>query len=118
MLDVLLTPIGVVKEIEMKHSFPQLTLILSSGFAALMASAGTGAAEIVSDNAPPALRSERAPAPRDGYVWAPGHWELRGHDYAWVGGTWMTERRGAHWAADRWEPVGSQWHFLPGHWER
>jgi hypothetical protein len=102
----------------MKHAFPQLTLILSSGFAALMGSMPASAADIVSDVAPPALRAERAPAPRDGYVWASGHWELRGHDYAWVGGTWIAERRGAHWAADRWEQQGAQWHFLPGHWER
>jgi WXXGXW repeat (2 copies) len=118
MLDVLLTPISVVKEIQMKHVFPQLTLILSSGFAALMGSVPANAADIVSDVAPPALRAERAPAPRDGYVWASGHWELRGHDYAWVGGTWIAERRGAHWAADHWEQQGAQWHFLPGHWER
>jgi hypothetical protein len=117
-LDVLLTPIGVVKEISMKQSLPRLSLILGGGFAALLAAANAGAADIVSDVAPPALRAERSPPPRDGFVWAPGHWEMRGHDYAWVSGTWVAERRGAHWAADRWEQVGAQWHFLPGHWER
>jgi hypothetical protein len=114
----MIAPIGVVKEIHMNHAFPPLTLILSSGLAAWMGSMTARAADIVIDAAPPALRAERAPAPRDGYVWASGHRELRGHDYAWVGGTWIAERRGAHWAADRWEQQGTQWHFLPGHWER
>jgi WXXGXW repeat (2 copies) len=117
MPDVLLTPIGVVKEIAVKNSFPKLGLILGGGFAALMASATAGAADIVSDVAPPELRAERAPALRDGYVWAPGHWEWRHHDYVWVGGTWIAERRGAHWSADHWEQVGAQWHFVPGRWE-
>jgi WXXGXW repeat (2 copies) len=102
----------------MKESNAHLSLILSGAFGALFASASAGASEVVTETAPPALRAERAPSARDGYVWAPGHWELRGHDFAWVGGTWITERRGAHWAADRWEQVGAQWHFLPGHWER
>jgi hypothetical protein len=117
MLDVLLTPIGVVKEIAVKNAFPQLGLILGAGFAALMASANVNAADIVSDVAPPALRAERAPAPRDGFVWAPGHWELRRHDYVWVGGTWIADRRGAHWTPDHWEQTGEQWRFVPGRWE-
>ena len=102
----------------MSESNRGLSWVLGAGFAALFSAAGAQAADIVSETAPPALRTERAPAPRDGYVWAAGHWELRGHDYAWVGGTWITERRGARWAADRWEQQGSQWHFIPGHWER
>lgn len=102
----------------MSDSNRHLPLILGAGFAALFSAANAPAADIVSDVPPPALRAERAPAPRDGFVWAPGHWELRGHDYSWVGGTWIAERRGAHWTADRWEQAGDQWHFIPGHWER
>ena len=102
----------------MSNSNRSLSLVLGAGFAAMFSAAGTQGAELVSDNAPPALRAERAPSARDGYVWAAGHWELRGHDYAWVSGTWIAERRGARWTADRWEQQGSQWHFIPGHWER
>jgi hypothetical protein len=102
----------------MKITLPQLTLAIGAAFAALLAVHNAGAADIISDSAPPALRAERAPSPRDGYVWAPGHWEWRGHDYSWVSGTWIAERRGAHWMADSWEQQGAQWHFLPGHWER
>jgi WXXGXW repeat (2 copies) len=87
---------------------------------AVLLSAGLATAEsdIVSDLAPPPLRAERAPAPRDGYIWGAGHWEWRGHAYSWVGGTWIAERRGAHWMPDSWEQVGGQWHYRPGHWQR
>jgi hypothetical protein len=87
-----------------------------SGVLALTPAAA--AAEIVSNVAPPPLRTERAPAPRDGYVWVAGHWELNGHSYAWVSGTWIAERRGAHWVVDRWDQDGAQWRYVPGHWER
>ena len=36
------------------------------------------AAEIISDVAPPPLRTENMGHPRDGYVWAPGHWGWNG----------------------------------------
>jgi hypothetical protein len=76
------------------------------------------AAEIISDVAPPPLRTENVGHPRDGYVWAPGHWEWNGHAYRWVSGGWIVERGKARWIADQWEPTGSQWRFVPGHWER
>jgi hypothetical protein len=73
---------------------------------------------VITDSAPPALRAEREPAHRDGYVWAPGHWEWSGRAYAWTSGTWILERRGAHWVADQWESTGTQWRYIPGHWQR
>jgi WXXGXW repeat (2 copies) len=79
--------------------------------------AGSAGTEIVTDSPPPPDRVEHAPPPRDGYAWAPGHWEWNRHSYVWVSGTWILERRAAHWVADRWEQVGTQWHFEPGHWE-
>jgi hypothetical protein len=98
-----------------------LTLGASLGIATvslLGASAAFAETDIVSNVAPPPARAERAPPPRDGYIWGAGHWEWRGHAYSWVSGTWISERRGAHWTPDRWEQQGEQWHFLPGHWER
>ena len=68
--------------------------------------------------APPPVRIETVPAPRVGYVWAPGFWEWRGHQHVWVEGHWMGERRGYHWVPDRWEPHGPHWHYEPGHWVR
>jgi WXXGXW repeat (2 copies) len=94
-----------------------VTLWLSAGGigASTVASAGAG---IDADAAPPPVRDERVPAPRDGYVWAPGYWEWSGHAYSWVTGHFLFERRGAHWVPDRWEQVGSHWQHVSGHWER
>ena len=99
------------------HNAILMTMCASASGVLALGSAAV-AAEIMSEIAPPPLRLERAPAPRDGYVWGPGHWELNGHSYAWVSGTWIAERRGAHWIADRWDQTGSQWRYVPGHWER
>jgi hypothetical protein len=68
--------------------------------------------------APPPVRIETVPAPRVGYVWAPGYWEWRGHEHVWVDGRWIGERKGYHWVPDRWEPHGSRYHYEPGHWVR
>jgi YXWGXW repeat-containing protein len=76
------------------------------------------AAEIISNVAPPPLRTENVGRPRDGYVWAPGHWEWNSQSYRWVSGSWIVERGKARWIADQWEPQGTQWRFVPGHWER
>jgi hypothetical protein len=74
--------------------------------------------DIVSDTPPPVPRVEHQPAPRDGYVWAPGHWDWNGRFFHWTSGSWMPERRKSQWVADRWEQVGTQWHYVPGHWDR
>jgi hypothetical protein len=56
--------------------------------------------------------------PRDGYVWAPGHWEWNGKNYRWAPGVWIVAHGKAHWIADQWESMGTQWRYIPGHWER
>src|SRR5271168_243699 len=99
--------------------FSSATMMILCGAATgMLAISPIAAAEILSDTAPPPPRLEHAPTPRDGYVWSAGHWELSGHSYVWVSGSWITERRGARWIVDHWDQVGSQWHYVPGHWER
>jgi hypothetical protein len=68
--------------------------------------------------APPAPRVEVVPAPRRGYVWAPGYWQWRGHHHVWQQGHWVRERRGYRWVQESWEPVGPAYRFHRGHWER
>ena len=34
---------------------------------------------------------EMAPAPREGYIWAPGRWETRGTHQTWVAGRFVTD---------------------------
>jgi hypothetical protein len=83
----------------------------------LLVSQAATAKDIIVDQAPPADRHEAVPpTTRAGYVWAPGHWEWTGRFYSWTAGSWILQHRGQAWVADRWEQVGSQWHYLPGHW--
>lgn len=67
---------------------------------------------------PPPLRYEMVPAPRAGYVWAPGFWSWEGGRHVWVAGHWIGERRGYAWVPDRWEQVHGGWRHEPGHWNR
>jgi hypothetical protein len=69
------------------------------------------------DVAPPAPQVEVVPAPRAGYVWAPGYWEWRGHNHEWEKGHWIRERPGHHWVPDRWVQNGPHWHHDVGHWD-
>jgi hypothetical protein len=70
------------------------------------------------DVRPPPERVVVVPAPRRGYVWAPGYWRWNGRDHVWVEGRWVRERRGYHWVPAHWEGRGGRWHFEDGHWER
>jgi hypothetical protein len=67
---------------------------------------------------PPPPRVVAVPAPRSGYVWAPGYWRWNGREHVWVEGQWMRERRGERWVPAHWEERGDHWRFEEGHWER
>jgi hypothetical protein len=95
-----------------------LTAVCFADGLLLLRAAPTIAAEIVTDVAPPPPRIENMGHPRDGYVWAAGHWEWNGQAYRWISGGWIVEHGKARWIADQWEPTGSQWRYVPGHWER
>lgn len=71
---------------------------------------------VIAPSAPPPLRAEIAPAPRDGYVWDHGHWRwARGH-YIWVAGHWETLRVGHHWMSGHWVQHGPNWRWIDGRW--
>lgn len=106
------------------------TLMLSAGLA--LASAGfvaTPAAQAAPQVSigvgvgigmpPPPPRFEAVPAPRLGYVWAPGYWmwNPRMHRHVWVAGRWMHARPGWHYLPPHWVhgPRG-RWHFNQGYW--
>lgn len=67
--------------------------------------------------APPAPRAERAPAPRRGYVWAPGYWDYNGRSYVWRTGHWERERAGFRYARSEWVQVGDHYERRGG-WSR
>ena len=96
--------------------------LLGAAFAAALLGFGAAAqaqySAIVSV-APPAPRHEIMPGPREGWVWAPGHYEWRHGEYAWVDGHWMRERVGYEYREPRWVQRGNgEWVMVGGNWER
>jgi hypothetical protein len=71
---------------------------------------------------PPPVRVEVVPAPRAGFIWAPGYWGWNGAQHVWIEGRWIEARPGQYWVPEHWEhhaeARGEHWHFAPGRWER
>ncbi|WP_419095717.1 hypothetical protein [Curvibacter soli] len=62
-------------------------LLALGALAATPAAQAQTASIAVRIGAPPPPRHEPVPLARPGWLWTPGHWEVRGHHrYAWVGG--------------------------------
>ena len=94
--------------------------VLLCGLIALGSVAMPAAAQITINIgvAPPAPRYEVVPAPRSGYVWAPGYWRWQDQQHVWAKGRWLEARPGSYWVADRWEPRDGRHYYAPGRWER
>jgi hypothetical protein len=95
-----------------------LATMCMAAASALAPAVSLGGIAVDIDVAPPAPQVEVVPAPRAGYVWAPGYWDWRGHNHVWVAGRWLGERRGYHWEPDRWVQNGPHWHHETGRWVR
>jgi hypothetical protein len=67
--------------------------------------------------APPAARVEVAPAPREGYIYEPGHYAWNGSAYVWVDGQFLRSREGHEWRPYVLERRGERWHYRAGHWD-
>ena len=68
--------------------------------------------------APPAPRAEVVPAAREGWVWAPGHYEWRGNEYVWREGHWLRDRVGYEYREPRWVQRGDgSWVLVGNSWE-
>jgi len=79
-----------------------------------------GAAGIQLNYGPPADRYEAVPAPRRGYVWAPGHWQWNGNRtrHVWVAGNWQRARPGYAYHAPAWVERDGRWHYTASRWDR
>lgn len=65
---------------------------------------------------PPPAPYEMIPAPRPGFVWAPGYWTWDGYRYVWVQGRWMAQRPGYIYAPGMWIQSGPSWTWQPERW--
>ncbi|MBK6323180.1 YXWGXW repeat-containing protein [Candidatus Aalborgicola defluviihabitans] len=78
----------------------------------------TAQVRVYFNNAPPEPRYEVVPAPRRGYVWSAGYWDLRGHRHVWRAGHWERARRGYYMNQPTWTQNGDRWELRRGHWNR
>lgn len=76
------------------------------------------AAAIYVQVAPPEMRVEAVPAPRRGYVWAPGYWNWRGNHHVWAKGTWVRERPGYAYHSPNWVERNGRWSMQSARWAR
>ena len=88
--------------------------------AAPLPSSAAGTVEFYVNTAPPQARYEAVPAPRRGYVWAPGHWQWNDyrHRHVWVAGHWERARPGYAYRAPEWVERDGRWHYRPSRWDR
>ncbi len=99
--------------------------LLSTSALVVTATFAPAAAQVdlnITFGAPPAPQYEAVPAPRPGYVWAPGYWQVENNRHVWAPGRWMEARQDQHWVPDRWESYreGGQekWRHEAGRWDR
>ncbi len=86
--------------------------------AVLTPAAAQAGLNIVIATPPPAPVYEVIPAPRAGYVWAPGYYRWEGGRHIWTTGRWMPERVGYRWVPDRWDHGANGWYHVAGRWDR
>jgi len=95
-----------------------IATLVASAFASVPMLASAQQHAIVISVAPPAPRHEAVPAPRRGYVWVPGYYELHGRRHVWAEGHWIKARNGYAYSAPRWVEHNGKWHMEQGRWAR
>lgn len=101
----------------MKRSLTLATMI-ALGAAAYMPLSSVAQSEfsVVIGSAPPTPRFESVPAPRAGYVWAPGFWNWNGHRHEWIAGHWERARDGYAWRPSEWHRSERGYALQQGGW--
>ncbi len=85
---------------------------------AMLSPAAAQGINVMIGTPPPAPVYEVVPAPRHGYVWAPGYYRWESNRHVWTPGRWMAERAGYRWVPDRWERGSNGWYHQAGRWDR
>ena len=101
----------------MKRTLTLATMI-ALGAAAYMPLSSVAQSEfsVVIGSAPPAPRFESMPAPRAGYVWAPGYWNWNGNRHEWNAGHWERARDGYTWRPAEWRRDSRGYGLQQGGW--
>lgn len=98
------------------------TLLSTSALVAPAAFTPAAAQININLGAPPNPQFEAVPAPRPGYAWAPGSWQVQNNQHVWTPGRWMEARQDQHWVPDRWESYREdgkeKWRRQEGRWDR
>ncbi|GAA4016152.1 YXWGXW repeat-containing protein [Actimicrobium antarcticum] len=68
--------------------------------------------------APPPVRYERVPAPRNGYLWAPGYWNWNGNQHVWSNGHWERNRVDYFYSQPQWRQENDGWRLDRGGWKQ
>ena len=89
-----------------------LSTIVASTFAAVAPTANA-AVEVFVNVPPPAARYEVVPAPRAGYIWAPGYWSWTNNRHVWAKGRWERERAGYFYHPHTWTERDGRWPTNP-----
>ncbi|HLG87666.1 MAG TPA: YXWGXW repeat-containing protein [Alphaproteobacteria bacterium] len=97
------------------------SLLLGAAVAALFCACQPAAAQldlnVTIGVPPPPVIVEPVPAPRVGFLWAPGYWYWNGGRHVWYPGHWEAERPGELFVGAQWVATPGGWRFAPAHWE-
>lgn len=108
-----------MEEMTMKKTLSIAALLALCAAAALPTIAlAQSATRLIITSEPPAPRYEVIPAPRSGYVWAPGYWNWEGNRHVWVPGQWEAARSGYEYRQSNWVRVENGWRLERGSWQR
>jgi len=94
-----------------------IAALLAASFAAYLptqAFAQVGVSIVIGN--PPPARYEAVPAPRRGYIWAPGYWDWNGRRYMWIRGHWEHLRPGQVYYRPEWRHERGGWRLERGGW--
>jgi hypothetical protein len=98
-----------------------VSALLAAGMIGAVATplSSVAAVEIQLNFAPPPDRYERVPAPRRGYVWAPGHWQWNAqrNRHYWTAGNWERARPGYAFQRPQWVERDGRWHYQARRWD-
>jgi hypothetical protein len=61
---------------------------------------------------------QAAPAPREGYIWAPGYCNWNGNKHVWTEGHWERSRAGYEYDRPEWHQEGDKWRMKKGGWKK